>query len=114
MSELGQSRKSRLAQVTSVSPPRTDIAQGHRHVRFVPILLKKVFCTPRTQILTAVGVHMRKLHGGIHHQTKNSPVTSVVDLRAHRLAIAASFVFRREISDFAFWDFFNSIDPKRA
>jgi hypothetical protein len=41
-------------------------------------------------------------------------VTSVVELKAHRMAIGACFVFRREISRFVFWDFFDSIDPERT
>jgi hypothetical protein len=36
-------------------------------------------------------------------------VTSVVELKAHRMAIAACFVFRREISRKAVWDFFDRI-----
>jgi len=36
MSDSGQTRKSRLAQVTSGSPLTSDIAQGARQVRFVP------------------------------------------------------------------------------
>jgi hypothetical protein len=39
----------------------------------------------------------------------NSPATSVVELRAYRMAIAACFVFQREISRSVFWDFFDSI-----
>jgi hypothetical protein len=53
------------------------------------------------------------LFGGIHHQALNSPVISGAALRAHRIAIAACFVFQREISHSVFWDFFDSIDPKR-
>jgi hypothetical protein len=40
-------------------------------------------------------------------------VTSVVGLKAHRMAIAACFVFRREISRSVFWDFFDSISQNR-
>jgi hypothetical protein len=43
----------------------------------------------------------------------NLPMTSVAELRSHRIAIAACFAFRREISFSAFWDFFDSIDQKR-
>jgi hypothetical protein len=57
---------------------------------------------------------MRKLFGGIHRQAVNPPVTSVVELNAHRMAIAACLLFRREISRFVFWDFFDSIDPSRC
>jgi hypothetical protein len=57
---------------------------------------------------------MRKLFGGIHRQAMNLPVTSVVELKAHRMAIGACFVFRREISRSVFWDFFDSIDPSRT
>jgi len=39
----------------------------------------------------------------------NSPLTPVAGLRAHRRAIVAYFVVRREISHKAIWDFFNSI-----
>jgi hypothetical protein len=39
----------------------------------------------------------------------NLPMTSVVELRSHRMAIAACFAFRREISSSALWDFFDSI-----
>jgi hypothetical protein len=48
---------------------------------------------------------MRKLFGGTRRQAANSPVTSVVELRAHRMSIAACFVFQREISRSVFWDF---------
>jgi hypothetical protein len=34
-------------------------------------------------------------------------------LKVHRIAIAACFVFLREISRSACWDFFDSIDPFR-
>jgi hypothetical protein len=43
----------------------------------------------------------------------NLPMTSVAELRSHRIAIAACFAFRREISSSALWDFFDSIDPKQ-
>jgi hypothetical protein len=38
----------------------------------------------------------------------------VFELRAHRMAIAACFVFQREIGRSVFWDFFDSIDPTRT
>jgi hypothetical protein len=60
--------------------------------------VEKVFLYHRAQVLRAVGAPMRKLFGGIHRQVVNSPVTSVVELRAHRMAIAACFVFQQEIS----------------
>ena len=41
----------------------------------------------------------------------SSPVTSVIGLAAYRRTIVACFVFRREISRKAVWDFFDSIDP---
>jgi hypothetical protein len=40
----------------------------------------------------------------------NSPVTSAVERETSRAAIVAYFVFQREISRYAFWDFFDSID----
>jgi hypothetical protein len=39
----------------------------------------------------------------------NLPMTSVVELRGHRMAIAACFAFQREISSSVLWDFFDSI-----
>jgi hypothetical protein len=39
----------------------------------------------------------------------NLPMTSLVELRGHRMAIAACFVFQREISSSVLWDFFDSI-----
>jgi hypothetical protein len=56
----------------------------------------------------------RKIIWGDSSSGGNSLVTSVVDLRAHRMAIAACFVFRRKISRSAFWDFFDSIGQKRS
>jgi hypothetical protein len=44
----------------------------------------------------------------------NLPMTSVVELRGHRMAIAACFAFQREISSSVLWDFFDSIDPERT
>jgi hypothetical protein len=44
----------------------------------------------------------------------NSPMTSVLELRGHRMAIAACFAFQREISSSVLWDFFHSIDPERT
>jgi hypothetical protein len=69
----------------------------------------KLFLLHRTKILRAVGAPARKSCGGIHHQTMNSLVISVVDLRAHRAVIAARFVFQRENGHMAFWDFCNTI-----
>jgi hypothetical protein len=43
----------------------------------------------------------------------NLPMTSVVELRGHRKAIAACFAFQREISSSVLWDFFNSIGQTR-
>jgi hypothetical protein len=37
------------------------------------------------------------------------PMTSVMELRGHRMAIAACFAFQREISSSVLWDFFDSI-----
>jgi hypothetical protein len=39
----------------------------------------------------------------------NSPVSSATGLMAYRRGIVACFVFRREISRKAVWDFFDSI-----
>ena len=41
----------------------------------------------------------------------NLPMTSVMKLRGHRMAIAACFAFQREISSSVLRDFFDSIDP---
>ncbi len=38
-----KTRKAQCEQMLSALPPRADIAQRSRHVRFVPILLKKSF-----------------------------------------------------------------------
>ena len=43
----------------------------------------------------------------------NLPMTSVMELRDHRMAIAASFAFPREISSSVLRDFFDSIGQKR-
>jgi hypothetical protein len=75
--------------------------------------VEKVFLYHRAQILRAAGTPIRNLFGGIHHQAANSPVISVMALKVHRIAIAACFVFLREISRSACWDFFDSIDPFR-
>jgi hypothetical protein len=40
-------------------------------------------------------------------------MTSVMELRGHRMAIAACFAFQREISSSVLRDFFDSIDPNR-
>jgi hypothetical protein len=42
----------------------------------------------------------------------NSPVTSATGLGTYRRTIVACFVFRREISRKAVWDFFDSIGQK--
>jgi hypothetical protein len=73
--------------------------------------VEKVFLNHRAQILRAVGVAIRKFLGGSHHQIVNLPMTSVVELRGHRMAIAACFAFQREISSSVLWGFFDSIDP---
>ena len=44
----------------------------------------------------------------------SSPVTSVIGLAAYRRTIVACFVFRREISRKAVWDFFDSIGRKQT
>jgi hypothetical protein len=44
----------------------------------------------------------------------NLRMTSVMELRDHRMAIAACFAFRREISSAVLWDFFDSIDPSET
>jgi hypothetical protein len=44
----------------------------------------------------------------------NSQATSVARLRTHRSAIVACFVFLREISRKALWDFCNTIGTKRT
>src|SRR5664280_2623984 len=61
------------------------------------------------QILRAVGASIRKFLGGSHHQMVNLPMTSVMELRGHRMAIAACFAFQREISSSVLRDFFDSI-----
>src|ERR1700751_3281019 len=76
--------------------------------------VEKVFLHRRAQILRAVGGPTRKLLRGTRRWAVNSPATSVVELRAYRMAIAACFVFQREISRSVFWDFFDSIDPFRT
>src|SRR6195256_5218767 len=50
-----------------------------------------------------------KLCGGPHHLAMNSRATSIAGLRPHQSAMAACFVFWREISRTAFWDFCNTI-----
>jgi hypothetical protein len=76
--------------------------------------VEKVFLNHRAQILRAVGTSIRKFLGGSHHQMVNLPMTSVVEHRGHRMAIAACFAFQREISSSVLWDFFDSIDPERT
>ena len=49
---------------------------------------------------------------GRHQKAMSSPATSVTGLGTCRRTIVACFVFRREISRRAVWDFFDSIDPK--
>ena len=71
--------------------------------------VEKVFSHRRAQILRAVGAPTRKLRGGTRRLAVSSPATSVVELRAYRMAIAACFVFQHEISRSVFWDFFDSI-----
>jgi hypothetical protein len=44
----------------------------------------------------------------------NLPMISVMELRGHRVAIAACFAFQREISSSVLRDFFDSIDPNRT
>src|ERR1035441_8124502 len=65
------------------------------------------------QILRAVGASIRKFLGGSHHQMVNLPMTSVMELRGHRMAIAACFAFQREISSSVLRDFFDSIGQTR-
>ena len=43
----------------------------------------------------------------------NLPMTFVMELRGHRMAIAACFAFQREISSSVLWDFFDSIGQTR-
>jgi hypothetical protein len=76
--------------------------------------VEKVFLNHGAQILRAVGASIRKFLGGSHHQIVNLPMTSVMELRGHRMAIAACFAFQREISSSVLRDFFDSIDPKRS
>jgi hypothetical protein len=71
--------------------------------------VEKVFLNHGAQILRAVGASIRKFLGGSHHQMVNLPMTSVMELRDHRMAIAASFAFPREISSSVLRDFFDSI-----
>jgi hypothetical protein len=47
--------------------------------------------------------------GDPHRLSMNSRATSTAGLRLHQSAMAACFVFRREISRTAFWDFCNKI-----
>jgi hypothetical protein len=49
---------------------------------------------------------------GRHQKAMSPPATSVTGLRTCRRTIVACFVFRREISRRAVWDFFDSIDPE--
>ena len=77
-------------------------------------VVEKVFSYRRAQTLRAVRTPIRKLFGGIHHQAMNSPMTSVVALRAHRMATVACFVFQREISRTAFREFCNTICQQRT
>jgi hypothetical protein len=75
--------------------------------------VEKVFLCHRAQLLRAVGAPIRTLFRGIRCQATNSPETSVVELKAHRMEIGGCFVFRREISRSVFWDFFDSIGQSR-
>ena len=47
---------------------------------------------------------------GKHHKAMNSPVSSATGMVVYRRRIVACFVFRREISRKAVWDFFDSIE----
>jgi hypothetical protein len=76
--------------------------------------VEKVFLNHGAQILRAVGASIRKFLGGNHHQIVNLPMTSVMELRGHRMAIAACFAFQREISSSVLRDFFDSIDPTQT
>jgi hypothetical protein len=76
--------------------------------------VEKVFSDHRAQILRVVGASIGKFLGGSHHQTVNLPTISVVELRGHRMGIAACFAFQREISSSVLWGFFDSIDPHRT
>ena len=51
--------------------------------------------------------------GGGHQKAMSSPATSVTSLGTCRRTIVACFVFRREISHKAVWDFFDSIGQTR-
>jgi hypothetical protein len=44
MSALGRKRTWDCRSLMSALPPKADIAQHDRHVRFVPIVLQKSFC----------------------------------------------------------------------
>jgi hypothetical protein len=44
----------------------------------------------------------------------NLPMTSVMEPRGHRMAIAACFAFQRETNSSVLRDFFDSIDPRRT
>ena len=51
---------------------------------------------------------------GRHQKAMSSPVTSVIGLAAYRRTIVACFVFRREISRKAVWDFFGQHPSNRT
>ena len=111
MSGYGPFETARRRRAMSEFEGKAEDICSHRVLLTLTDAVEKVFLCRRTQILRVVGAPMRKLFGGIHHQAVNSPVTSLVELRAHRMVIAACFIFRREISRSVFWDFFDSIDP---
>jgi hypothetical protein len=79
-------------------------------VGFWPTLSKKVSLYRRAYILRAAGA---KIIWGDSSSGGELTGDFLVELKAHRMAIAACFVFRREISRSVFWDFFDSIGRKQ-
>jgi hypothetical protein len=51
--------------------------------------------------------------GGLNQSVQHSNLLAEMEYGHEAMAIAACFVFQREISRSVFWDFFDSIDPSR-
>jgi hypothetical protein len=79
-----------------------------RNDRFWRIVLQKSFASLSTNSASRRSGD-RKIMWGPHHQAMNSRATSIAGLRSRQSAMAACFVFWREISRTAFWDFCNTI-----
>src|SRR5712672_3532977 len=96
----------------SALPTKADVRCDERDVRFVPILLKKVFLGRRTKILRAADAFYARRREGPYRFIQNRSRTSVVALKCDAAAEKPKDQLSRDFLGRSIFDFCNNICQK--